>query len=106
MTDAVTPADIDPVDRLTILAAALPGAVVRQRHIAAPFDADRLALRAANKAALQQRFGLRRDPAKLLFGVISRLSAQKGIDLVLAALPTLPFSTQPVVLSAGCAVCW
>jgi hypothetical protein len=39
VTDAVTPADIDPVDRLTILAAALPGAVVRQRQIAAPFDA-------------------------------------------------------------------
>jgi hypothetical protein len=39
VTDAVAPADIDPVDRLTILAAALPGAVVRQRQIAAPFDA-------------------------------------------------------------------
>ncbi len=39
MNDAVAPADIDPIDRLTILAAALPGAVVRQRQIAAPFDA-------------------------------------------------------------------
>ena len=39
MTDPVAPADIDPVDRLTILAAALPGAVIRQRQIAAPFDA-------------------------------------------------------------------
>jgi hypothetical protein len=39
VNDAVAPADIDPVDRLTILAAALPGAAVRQRRIAAPFDA-------------------------------------------------------------------
>jgi hypothetical protein len=39
VNDAVAPADIDPVDRLTILAAALPGAVVRQRQIAASFDA-------------------------------------------------------------------
>jgi hypothetical protein len=39
VNDAVAPADIDPIDRLTILAAALPGAVVRQRQIAAPFDA-------------------------------------------------------------------
>jgi hypothetical protein len=31
--------DIDPVDRLAILAAALPGAAVGQRRIAAPFDA-------------------------------------------------------------------
>jgi hypothetical protein len=37
--DAVAPDDIDPIDRLTILAAALPGAAVRQRQIAAPFDA-------------------------------------------------------------------
>ncbi|GAB2889133.1 SRPBCC family protein [Streptomyces mayteni] len=29
----------DPIDRLTVLAAALPGAVVRQRRIPAPFDA-------------------------------------------------------------------
>jgi hypothetical protein len=39
VTDPVAPADIDPVDRLAILATALPGAVVRQRQIAAPFDA-------------------------------------------------------------------
>ena len=39
MNDAAAPADIDPIDRLTILAAALPGAVVRQRRVAAPFEA-------------------------------------------------------------------
>jgi hypothetical protein len=39
VNDRATPADIDPIDRLTILAAALPGAVVRQRRIAAPFEA-------------------------------------------------------------------
>jgi hypothetical protein len=39
MTYPVTSSDIDPVDRLTILAAALPGAAVAQRRIAASFDA-------------------------------------------------------------------
>jgi hypothetical protein len=39
MTYPVTSSDIDPVDRLAILAAALPGAAVGQRRIAAPFDA-------------------------------------------------------------------
>jgi hypothetical protein len=39
VNDAVAPADIDPIDRLTILAAALPGAVVRQRRVASPFEA-------------------------------------------------------------------
>ena len=38
MNDPVALPDIDPVDRLTILAAALPGAAVGQRRIAAPFE--------------------------------------------------------------------
>jgi hypothetical protein len=39
VNDPVASGGIDPVDRLAILAGALPGAVVRQRQIAAPFDA-------------------------------------------------------------------
>jgi hypothetical protein len=39
VNDPVPVPDIDPVDRLAILAAALPGAAVRERRIAAPFDA-------------------------------------------------------------------
>ncbi len=62
---------------------------VHDRHLAATYDAERLTSRAANKAELQVRFGLLQDRSKLLFGVISRLSAQKGIDLLLAALPAL-----------------
>jgi starch synthase len=57
--------------------------------IAAPFDAKRRTRRPANKAALAARLGLDCGPERLLFGVVSRLSEQKGIDLVLAALPAL-----------------
>ena len=39
MNDPAEQAGIDPIHRLTILAAALPGAAVRQRRIAAPFEA-------------------------------------------------------------------
>lgn len=39
MNDPAALPDIDPVDRLAILAEALPGAAVAQRRIAAPFDA-------------------------------------------------------------------
>ena len=45
--------------------------------------------KAANKAALQQRLGLDVDDDALLFCVISRLTEQKGFDLLLDALPTL-----------------
>ncbi|MGO4571843.1 glycogen synthase GlgA [Microvirga sp. 2TAF3] len=48
-----------------------------------------LEARSANKQALQARLGLTTDPEALLFGVVSRLSEQKGLDLVLAALPLL-----------------
>ena len=57
---------------------------------------------AANKAALQTRLGLDPDPARPLFGVISRLAAQKGIDLLLDALPSLlGGGGQLAVLGAG-----
>jgi hypothetical protein len=39
VTEPVERPAIDPIDRLAILAAALPGAAVRQRRIAVPFDA-------------------------------------------------------------------
>jgi starch synthase len=43
----------------------------------------------ACKAALQKRFGLAGKSDALLFGVVSRLTEQKGLDLLLAALPEI-----------------
>ncbi|MGB0670109.1 MAG: glycogen synthase GlgA [Rhodospirillales bacterium] len=43
----------------------------------------------ANKAALEAAFGLKSDAASPLVCLISRLTEQKGIDLLLAALPAL-----------------
>ncbi len=40
-----------------------------------------------NKLAVIERFGLALDPSRPLFSVISRLSDQKGLDLVLQTLP-------------------
>lgn len=57
--------------------------------IAAGFDAKRIAPRRADKADLQARFGLDADPAAPLFAVVSRLTGQKGLDLLLEAMPTL-----------------
>src|SRR5262249_14212208 len=45
--------------------------------------------RAANKQALQQRLGLEPSPERFLLGVISRLSWQKGLDLLLETLPMM-----------------
>jgi starch synthase len=58
--------------------------------------------RGRNKAALQSQFGLKPGLGTLLFGIVSRLTGQKGIDLVLAALPDLlNLGAQLVVLGAG-----
>ncbi len=58
-------------------------------HIAQPFSAADLQAKAANKAALQKRFSLDPSSDALLFGVISRLTEQKGLDLLLDVLPAL-----------------
>jgi starch synthase len=58
-------------------------------HIAARFSAKELESRAANKAALQRRLGLDLAPDALLLGVISRLSWQKGLDLLLDNVATI-----------------
>jgi len=58
-------------------------------HLASRFAAANLSARAPNKAAVQARFGLDGDPNALLVGVVSRLTWQKGMDLLLAALPSL-----------------
>jgi starch synthase len=66
------------------------------------FDGDVLQNRAINKAALQRRFGLQPDPDAFLLGVISRLSGQKGLDLLLESLPTIVSEgMQLAVLGSG-----
>jgi starch synthase len=65
------------------------------------FSVRTLADRAANKRALQREMGLELDDVPLL-GVVSRLSDQKGIDLLLGALPRLlQTPMQVVILGSG-----
>ena len=57
--------------------------------IAERYDAGRLGGKRACRLALQRDLGLDGDDGALLLTVVSRLTAQKGLDLVLAALPAL-----------------
>ena len=71
-------------------------------RIASRFSPTSLPARAPNKAALQRRFALAPDPDRLLFGVVSRLAWQKGIDILADALPALlGRGAQLVVLGTG-----
>jgi starch synthase len=68
----------------------------------ASFTAERIDARAKSKLALQERLGLEQNPDTLLFGVISRFSWQKGIDLVLEAIPAiLTAGAQLAMLGSG-----
>ena len=70
--------------------------------IAVPYGADKLDGKALCKAGLQTEMGLAVNPAAPLFGVVSRLTSQKGLDLVLAVLPGLLASgAQLVVQGSG-----
>ncbi|HEY0044468.1 MAG TPA: glycogen synthase GlgA [Allosphingosinicella sp.] len=70
--------------------------------IPSAYNAEDLTARAADKMALQARLGLAEDPGAPVFGVISRLSWQKGLDLLLGALPVLlQEGGQLALLGAG-----
>jgi len=62
--------------------------------IAATYSAHALDGKAQCKAALQNELGLRVDAATPLFTVVSRLTSQKGLDLVLDALPQLLYGSS------------
>ena len=56
----------------------------------------------ANKLALQKELGLEQDTGKFVIGLISRLTNQKGLDLINAIVPqVLDGNTQVVVLGTG-----
>lgn len=62
---------------------------VTDKLLAANYNATDLAGKRACKRALQAEFGLDERDGALLFCVVSRLTDQKGLQLVLAGLPAL-----------------
>jgi starch synthase len=71
-------------------------------HLEAKRKGRTLKWRRRNKEALTSRLGLSPSGGRLLFGVISRLSEQKGLDLLLAALPLLlELDADLVLLGSG-----
>ena len=73
------------------------------RRIPAQYRAHSLIGKGLCKAELQEQLGLAEDPVAPLFGVVARLTAQKGVGLMRAALPAALDSTnlQLAVLGSG-----
>ncbi len=74
----------------------------RDPFLTATFSADDLAGKAECKASLQRDFGLPIRGRVPLFGMVTRLAEQKGLDILAAALPALlEHDLQIVVLGRG-----
>ncbi len=71
--------------------------------LAANYDAETvLEKKRLNKRALQEQLGLDVDDRKIVLGLVSRLTNQKGLDLVNEILPAMiDGNTQVVVLGTG-----
>jgi starch synthase len=68
----------------------------------ATYSADNLAGKVTNKLSLQGELGLQPDAKAPLLGMISRLTEQKGSDVVIEAVPELlKLGAQIVVLGGG-----
>lgn len=66
------------------------------------YDAKNLKGKSANKRALQTAMGLQLNDNIPLFGIVSRFTGQKGIDLVLQiAAQLITFPAQLVLLGSG-----
>jgi len=76
-----------------------PAADSRLSHA---YSAERPAGKAKVKAQMQSEMGVAVEPAAPVFGMVSRLTAQKGVDLVLEIAPSLAArGAQLVILGSG-----
>jgi starch synthase len=74
----------------------------KDRLLPQAYSSLRIDMRPRNKYALQQRMALNPSVDSPLFGVVSRLSSQKGLDLLLSALPMILASGgQLALLGSG-----
>ncbi|UOY94396.1 glycogen synthase GlgA [Ectobacillus sp. JY-23] len=72
------------------------------RDITATYDADSIESKAENKAALQRRFGLPEKEDTPIIAMVTRLTQQKGIDLIRHVLhEILESDVQFIVVGSG-----
>ena len=75
----------------------------KDKHIPHPYDAVNFRKeKAKNKKALQEELGLEVDDKKMMIGIVSRLTDQKGFDLIAYIMDELcQDAVQIVVLGTG-----
>ena len=75
---------------------------IADKHLASTYGRSTLTKKTKNKLALQKLFKLPEDTSIPLFSVVTRLTQQKGIDLMLDAMPLLQdIEIQIAILGSG-----
>lgn len=67
----------------------------------ANYSAEDLSGKALCKTALQKEYGLDEDPDRLVIGMVARLAAQKGLDLILGGRAIRESEAQFIFLGSG-----
>jgi starch synthase len=70
-------------------------------HIADNYSAEDLTGKSTCKSALQREYGLTGDPDVLLIGMVARMVAQKGLDLILGGRAIRELDAQFIFLGSG-----
>jgi starch synthase len=70
-------------------------------HLSSHYDATQLPVKAALKEQFLARMGLTAGPGTALVGAVTRLATQKGIELMLTALPALLAQRDLVFVMLG-----
>ncbi len=71
-------------------------------YILSTYSLKTLEKKALNKTGLQKKLGLKVDPSQMLAGVVTRLSEQKGLELIISAIEkTVDLPFQFVILGQG-----
>ncbi|MRR50940.1 MAG: glycogen synthase GlgA, partial [Rhodocyclaceae bacterium] len=72
------------------------------RHLAKAYDVAHLAAKKTNRDALRREMGLADEPDAMVLGIVSRLTHQKGLDLLPALMAVLlEMPIQLAVLGSG-----
>ncbi len=70
-------------------------------YLQANYSTQDLSGKAECKTALQREYGLPEDPDKLLIGMVARMAAQKGMDLILGGRAIRNSDAQFIFLGSG-----
>jgi len=74
----------------------------KDKYLTKQFTTRSLSKRIDNKRALQQEFGLPVDDSVMLVGIVTRLTRQKGVDLIISKIEDIvKANVQIVILGTG-----